>query len=66
MTDQASNDTPRCLYCQRDSEQIPLVSLLYRKQNLWICPEHLPILIHKPHQLVGKLPGAENFESAPS
>jgi hypothetical protein len=57
-------NTPTCVYCERDSETIPLVSLRYQNSDLWICPQHLPILIHKPSQLVGKLPGAEKLGPA--
>ena len=48
----------KCLYCERDADQIPLISLQFRGQALWICPQHLPILIHKPEQLADTLPGA--------
>ena len=48
----------KCLYCERNSNQVPLVALRFGEQALWICPQHLPILIHKPEQLAGKLPGA--------
>jgi hypothetical protein len=48
----------KCLHCERDSSQVPLLALRYRGQDLWICPQHLPILIHKPQQLADKLPGA--------
>ena len=46
-----------CLYCERDSNQIPLVALVYQGEELWICPQHLPILIHSPAKLAGKFPG---------
>ncbi|MBG7609951.1 MAG: hypothetical protein IZT55_03705 [Anaerolineae bacterium] len=52
---------PQCVHCQRSSDQVPLIALRYQDEDTWICPQHLPILIHKPHQLVGKLPGAENL-----
>lgn len=55
---------PRCLACNRDSHATPLVTLLYRGEPIWICPEHLPILIHDPAQLIGKLSGAENLRPA--
>jgi hypothetical protein len=48
---------PKCLYCDKTSHQIPLISLRYQDREYWICPEHLPVMIHKPEQLVGKLPG---------
>lgn len=51
----------RCLYCDRSSGQVPLIPLVYQDGQYWICPQHLPILIHKPAQLAGKLPGVENI-----
>ncbi len=53
-----------CLVCQSDSEKVPLIQLAYKGEMLWICPQHLPILIHKPDQLSGILPGAEELGSA--
>jgi len=53
-----------CLVCQSDSGKVPLIQLAYKGETLWICPQHLPILIHKPDQLSGILPGAEKLESA--
>ena len=45
------------LYCERGSNQIPLVALVYQGEELWICPQHLPILIHSPAKLADKFPG---------
>ena len=53
-----------CLNCERTEIQIPLVALRYDGSEAWICSQCLPILIHKPQQLVGKLTGAENMEPA--
>lgn len=53
----------KCVYCERDSHEVPLVALRYQDTEAWICPQHLPILIHKPQNLVGKLPGVENLSS---
>ena len=53
-----------CLACKRDSHATPLVQLVYRDSALWICPQHLPMLIHDPASLVGVLPGAENLSPA--
>ena len=58
-----SNDSkPQCVHCQRGSDQVPLIALRYLDGDAWICPQHLPILIHKPHKLIGKVPGAENLD----
>jgi hypothetical protein len=37
-----------------------LIRLVYRGESLFICPQHLPILIHNPEQLAGILGGTEN------
>ena len=50
-----------CLVCHRTSDLTPLLSLEYRNETIRICPQHLPILIHDPGQLVGLLPGAEDL-----
>ena len=51
-----------CLFCQRGSDAVPLLTLEYRGANIRICAQHLPVLIHDPGQLVGLLPGAEELE----
>lgn len=53
-----------CLNCNRSADLTPLVSLEYRGQTYFICPECFPILIHKPQTLAGKLPGSENLSPA--
>ena len=51
----------RCVQCERSSDEVPLVVLLYQGEQAWICPQHLPILIHRPDKLADKLPGAANL-----
>jgi hypothetical protein len=41
----------QCLNCERSSEQVPLLRLQYLQKEHWICPQCLPILIHKPERL---------------
>ncbi|MGD8868477.1 MAG: hypothetical protein PVI01_12640 [Gemmatimonadales bacterium] len=53
-----------CLACGRNAGQTPLITLEYRGDLLYICPQHLPVLIHDPARLIGKLPGAEDLEPA--
>lgn len=57
------SDQEKCLYCERSSEEVPLIAMRHRNQAAWICPQHLPILIHKPSQLAEKLPGAANLDA---
>lgn len=54
----------KCLACERGSDATPLIRLEYRGEHLWICPQHLPVLIHDPGQLVGRLAGAEYLRPA--
>lgn len=53
-----------CLACGRDDQETPLILLEYRGTRYWICPQHMPVLIHDPGQLVGRLPGAEALRPA--
>jgi hypothetical protein len=53
-----------CLVCGRPSAEVPLIAFEYRGAGLWICPQHLPILIHDPSKLAGLLPGAEALRPA--
>lgn len=48
-----------CLNCARTEEKIPLFDLQYQGKAFYICPQCLPLLIHKPEKLVDKLPGME-------
>ena len=57
-----SDNKPQCVHCERSSDEVPLLNLKYKETDYWICPQHLPVVIHKPHLLVGKLPGAENLD----
>ena len=59
-----ADDTKQCLACSRGPNEVPLVALHYRDSDIWICPQHLPLLIHDPQQLVGMLPGAEDLAPA--
>jgi predicted SprT family Zn-dependent metalloprotease len=63
MTD--IENTYRCLNCERTESQIPLVNLRYQGQMAFICSQCLPLLIHQPQALVGKLRGAEEMAGSP-
>jgi hypothetical protein len=53
-----------CLVCRSGSETVPLIAFRFKGSDLWICPQHLPILIHDPGKLTGVLPGAEDLDPA--
>lgn len=56
------NEAAHCIHCERTSDQVPLIAVQYRGTQVWICPQHLPILIHKPALLADKLPGLETLD----
>lgn len=53
-----------CVACERGSDLTPLLTLEYRGSSFRICAQHLPLLIHDPAQLIGRLAGAETMEPA--
>ena len=52
---------PACLNCGSSEQEKPLIMLKFQSDEFYICPQCLPVLIHKPANLAGKLPGADNF-----
>jgi hypothetical protein len=53
-----------CIMCHRKSDEVPLVALEYQGSAFRVCPQHFPVLIHRPGDLIGLLPGAETFRPA--
>ncbi len=52
-----------CLFCKQDQENVPLVQLEYKGRKYYICPQHIPVLIHDPSQLEGMLPDAGELQA---
>lgn len=48
--------TSTCLNCGSSEMDRPLITLKFQKNELFICPQCLPVLIHRPYQLADKLP----------
>lgn len=51
-----------CLNCKKTEQEIPLLRMRYQQADVFICPQCLPVLIHKPANLREKLPGLENVQ----
>ncbi len=51
-----------CLVCKKSSSEIPVTKFYYQESNFYICPQHIPVLIHDPQKLIGLLPGAEKLQ----
>jgi hypothetical protein len=58
-----NHDEKHCLVCKSDEHTVPLVRLDYKGKTYWICPQHIPVLIHDPKNLEGLLPGAEDLQA---
>ena len=52
-----------CIVCKKTSEEIPVTKFYYKESEFYICPQHLPTIIHKPQDLVGLIEGADTFEA---
>ena len=59
-----NNTKPVCIACGQNNEQVPLLPFIFKGSEYHICPQHLPILIHKPAQLADRLPGLELVKPA--
>jgi hypothetical protein len=56
------SQTKECLVCKKSSIETPVTKFHYRESAFYICPQHIPILIHNPQDLVGLLDGADNLQ----
>ena len=56
-----NTDKIRCAVCDKDQNDVPIVLMVYKGQDFGICPQHLPVIIHDPQKLIGKIDGAEDF-----
>lgn len=56
-----NSEIKRCIVCEQDSQIVPLLTFEFQGKTYSICPQDLPILIHKPATLADKLPGLERI-----
>jgi hypothetical protein len=59
-----SNESGVCVNCERDEAEIPLLQFQFRGDEYRICTNCLPVLLHRPDNLIGRLPGAEDIKPA--
>jgi len=53
----------KCIVCGKNHQEIPVTKFYYKENEFYICPQHIPMLIHKPTELAGLIPDAENFQA---
>jgi hypothetical protein len=54
----------QCVNCDRSEEEMPLVNIQYKGENIFVCSGCMPILLHSPAKMVGKLQDAEKIQAA--
>ena len=59
------SNAAHCINCERSEDEAPILSVKFKGQDVGICSSCLPILIHKPQQLAGKLEGAGEIQPTP-
>ncbi|NLP58501.1 hypothetical protein [Lutibacter sp. B1] len=50
-----------CLVCKKTLEEIPVTKFYYQDSYFYLCPQHIPVLIHSPQELVGLLPDVDKI-----
>ncbi len=50
-----------CLRCGRTEQEVPILEVFFKGNETAVCTSCLPVLIHRPHELAGKLEGAEEL-----
>ena len=51
-----------CLVCKKASTEIPVTKFYYQESEFYICPQHMPTIIHNPQELIGLIDGADEFK----
>ena len=52
----------KCIVCKKSSNETPVTKFEYQESEFYICPQHLPVLIHNPEELIGLLDGADKLQ----
>lgn len=50
----------RCFNCDKTESDIPVLNMKYKQNELWVCPQCIPNLIHNPDVVQSKLSNTEN------
>jgi hypothetical protein len=53
-----------CLNCHKSESEVPLVTIRYQRQTMWVCSQCFPTLIHAPQKFAGKLENADKITPA--
>ena len=51
-----------CYNCKRDENMVALLEMTYKGEKMFVCPQHLPDLIHSPAKVADLVPGSDKWE----
>lgn len=51
-----------CIVCHQTDQEVPLIKFKFKGKKYTICSQHIPVLIHKAHELDSILPGILNSD----
>jgi hypothetical protein len=49
--------------CNSNKNEVPVTKFEYKNIEFYICPQHIPVLIHDPQKLVGLIPDADKLNA---
>jgi hypothetical protein len=52
----------KCIVCKKSSNETPVTKFEFQESEFYICPQHLPVLIHTPEELIGLLEGVDKLQ----
>lgn len=50
-----------CVFCGASHNDVPVTRFEYKESEFYICPQHIPVLIHDPQKLIGLIPDADKL-----
>lgn len=53
----------KCIVCESNHDEVPVTKFEYKDIEFYICPQHIPVLIHDPQKLVGLIPDADKLNA---
>lgn len=56
------SENKECIVCKKTAHEIPVTKFYHKESEFYICPQHMPVIIHNPQQLIGLLDGADEME----
>ncbi len=57
-----SKSLDTCINCGKSDNEAPILQMKFRGAQMWICSGCIPVLIHRPEQLMGQLTSVNNIE----